>query len=523
MTGLVRTERGESSGRVAAGSVRSVAQAVVVSALLAAPATAQHVHPQAPMDGGKEEVGSQIAGAAMPAHATRAAANIDVGPRGDLDRALRNAVPGDTITLAGDQVGNFRVETPLLLRSSAGRRARLDGNGSGTTLTVTADSVSIVGLLVSGTGRSLEEDDAAIKLVRCEGCRVLDNRIEGALHGIYLLGSSATRISGNDIEGIDALEESRRGNGIHLYDSPRNRLDGNRIRRTRDGIYFSFASGNEVEDNDVAEVRYGLHYMYSDDNRFRGNRFERNAAGAALMFSKRIELRDNFFSNHVGSRAYGILLQTAEDVFADGNRIEGNQVGLFMDNATGGAFLRNAIAGNGVGIDLLSSAEGNRFGENAVVGNRIAVRRDGSGVNEWAVAGRGNYWGEVGLVDLDGDGIGDRPYEVGDPFLTLAAGKPGLALLAGTPAAHALGWAESAFPVFDLPHVDDPRPLLRPPVGVPSATAHQPEPAGGNLPALVLAALLVGLLPTGLGRVARRLATSGRLSAAPRALGGGGS
>ena len=37
----------------------------------------------------------------------------------------------------------------------------------------------------------------------------------------------------------------------------------------------------------------------------------------------------------------------------------------------------------------------------------------------------------------------------------------------GTLAARALAWAEDAFPVFDVPRVEDPRPLVRRPTGAP--------------------------------------------------------
>jgi nitrous oxidase accessory protein len=219
-----------------------------------------------------------------------------------------------------------------------------------------------------------------------------------------------------------------------------------------------------VAGNDVAHVRYGLHYMYSDDNTFERNVFTRNAAGAAIMFSKRITFRENVFAEHVGYRAYGILLQTAEDVLAERNRIEGNLTGLFLDGAVRDTFRNNIIAGNGIGVDLMASAEDNTFTGNVLSENRVAVRKVlGSSENRWAADGRGNYWGDASIFDLDGDGIGDRPYRVGDAFATLAASRPALDLFTGTLAARALAWADEAFPVFDMPRVEDPHPLARRP------------------------------------------------------------
>jgi len=388
-----------------------------------------------------------------------------VGPGGhaSVAAAVASAAAGDTVRVAaGRHHGTLIIDRPLVLLGEPG--AILDGERQGTVLSVRADSVVIEGLTITGSGRSLDRDEAAIKLERCTGCRISGNIITDPLHGIYLLESDGVTISDNTITGAADLAEPVRGNGIHLFNSTGCRIVRNRIRGTRDGIYFSFANHNRVLDNDVAQVRYGLHYMYSDDNVFERNRFQRNAAGAAIMFSKRITFRGNHFTDHVGYRAYGILLQTAEAVIAEGNRIEGNLTGLFLDGVTGGSFRGNVISGNGVGIDLLASAEDNLFSRNAIAHNRIAVRKVlGSGLNAWDDGRAGNYWNDPAVFDLDGDGIGDRPYRVGDAFATLALSRPALEIFSGTLAARALAWAEEAFPVFATPRVVDRRPLVRPP------------------------------------------------------------
>lgn len=387
-------------------------------------------------------------------------------PRPLVER-IAAATAGDTVRVqAGVHRGALVITRRLVLLGDRG--AVVEGAGKGSTITVRADSVELRGLVIRGSGTSLNTDDAVVKLERCIGCRVIDNRIADALHGIYLLESRDVVIAGNDISGSARLVEARRGNGIHLFNSVGNRIERNHVHATRDGMYFSFATHNTVVGNEVERTRYGLHYMYSDDNRFEDNRFTRNAAGAAIMFSKRIIFRENVFSQHVGYRAYGILLQTAQDVTATRNRIEGNLTGLFLDGSIDNTFRANVIAGNGIGIDLLASAERNVFVENGIVDNRTSVRNVlGSGENTWAVEGRGNYWGARGTFDLDGDGIGDRPYEAGDPFASLAGTRPVLELFAGTPAAAALSWAERAFPMFDLPRVVDPSPLVRPPQDAP--------------------------------------------------------
>ena len=375
--------------------------------------------------------------------------------------ALEAARAGDTVRL-GDGVH----AGPLLVRVHrvtilGGVGAVVDGGRRGTTITVAADSVTLEGFTVRHSGRQMDQDDAAVKLARCTGCAVRRLVVREPLHGIYLLESHGIELEANDILGSEDLGESARGNGIHLFNSSGNRLVHNRVRATRDGIYFSFASGNLVVGNEVVGARYGLHYMYSDDNRFEDNTFAENAAGAAVMFSKRIVLRRNLFVRHIGYRAYGLLLQTGEDILAEENRFEANLTALFLDGSLRNTFRANRIEGNGIGIDLLASAEQNTFTENVFRDNRTSVRKVlGSGENAWAEDGRGNDWGDPAVFDLDRDGIGDRPYQAGDPFLTLAAARPALEVYGGTLAARALSWAEEAFPVFGIPRVVDSLPLV---------------------------------------------------------------
>lgn len=388
---------------------------------------------------------------------------LEVGPDhrfATLADAIANAVPGDTIWLApGTHAGGVIVRQARLVVMGP-QSAVVDGAHQGTIITVQADSVTLEGFTVRASGRAMDHDEAAVKLERCFGCVVQGLTVRDPLHGIYLLESHSVTIEANDIEGAAELTESARGNGIHLFNSSGNLLLRNRVRATRDGIYFSFATDNVVADNDVSRARYGLHYMYSDDNRFERNAFTENAAGAAIMFSKRITLRRNTFSRHNGYRAYGLLLQTGESILAEDNRFEGNLTGLFLDGSVQNHFRRNLILGNGIGIDLLASAEHNTFTENVFRHNRTAVRKVlGTGENNWTDKGRGNDWGDPAVFDLDRDGIGDRPYRAGDPFQTLAASRPALEVYSGTLAARALAWAEEAFPVFAVPRVIDSAPI----------------------------------------------------------------
>ncbi|HEX5521145.1 MAG TPA: NosD domain-containing protein, partial [Longimicrobiaceae bacterium] len=181
--------------------------------------------------------------------------------------AIAAAAPHDTVRVAaGIYAGALVLERPVVLVGEPG--AVLGGGGKGTAVTIASDSVVVRGFTIRDSGRSLDHDDAGVKLVRCKaGCRVEENHLVRPLHGIYLLESDGVVLAGNRIDGNAALAENRRGNAIHLFDSQANRIERNVIRDARDGMYFTYSGDNVVIDNDVSRTRYGLHYMYSNDNR----------------------------------------------------------------------------------------------------------------------------------------------------------------------------------------------------------------------------------------------------------------
>jgi nitrous oxidase accessory protein len=473
---------------------------VAAVCLLPGSLAAQEGHAEHPHAAPRSAAAASANASVAAAGAERPSRTLTVGSGPDRDHeslpgALAAAMRGDTIRVAsGVYGGNVLLDRRLTLLGSPG--AVLRGNGTGSVVTMVADSSEIGGFRVERSGRSLNTDDAAITMAGCRACRAVENELPDVLHGVYVMESAHVVVRDNRITGDRSLPEARRGNGIHVYNSRGPRIRGNLISGTRDGIYFSFASGATVAENVVTGARYGLHYMYSDDNRFERNEFRENTAGAALMFSKRIEFSGNSFTRHLGLQAYGLLLQTVEDVRATGNLVAGNRVGLHLDNATRSDFRRNVIAGNGVGVDLRSSAEDNAFTENEIHANRLDVRQGSRGAaNRWSENGRGNFWASHEVFDLDGDGVGDRPYTVGDPFSVLAARRPSLEPFIGTPAARALSWAERSFPVFDIPRAVDPAPLTRSPIQSLGTTGVRPGTAPAGVPRFGLLALAaVGLV-----------------------------
>jgi len=277
----------------------------------------------------------------------------------------------------------------------------------------------------------------------------------------------------------------------------------------RDGIYFSYSDSVVVTDNRVSHVRFGLHYMFSHDNRFERNVFTDNAAGAVIMNSRGVTVADNVFAWNAGSRSYGLVLQTATDPVVTGNLLVGNGIGVFFDNTIGGTFTGNLVAGNWIGLQLFGNSERTRVTGNTLTGNTFDASGGGAdGAYVLCAEGRGNYWGSAAAdgYDLNGDGVLDVPYAAASPLAELARQRAGLRLFLGSPAAHAMEWAERSIPVFDIAGAVDACPLAAPPApemlaSLPVAPAGQLGGRGGQQTAGVV---LVGLGAAALAATRRK-------------------
>ena len=401
-----------------------------------------------------------------------------------LHERLATAAAGSTIVVpAGRYLGPFVIDRPVRLKADGA--AHLIGDRTTHTLAITAPDVMVEGFDISASGLDLSRDQAAVHVTGARAV-VINNHIHDALHGVYVREADAVRIEGNTILGTERvieevdplaaagtpaaselceidLNQNRRGNGIHAWNSTGLLIARNTIRHTRDGIYFSFVDNAQVRENDIAGVRYGLHYMYSDDNQFEGNLFVDNAAGAALMSSKHIVLRRNRFLANQGHRSYGILLQTVDQSTLQANEIVGNTTGVFIESGNGNRLLDNLVARNHIGIHVSDSSDENGFAGNTFLGNLHTVETSGGNrASVWAIDGRGNHWDTAVSIDLDRNGIADVPHRELDLFGRTRRDFPVIGLLAGSPGERLLRFVHARLALPGLPTIADPAPLVRP-------------------------------------------------------------
>lgn len=387
----------------------------------------------------------------------------------DLQERLDAAAPGSTVTVDGGvHHGSIVVEGPLTVLGVHG--PVIDGGGHGSVVTIVGEGVVFRGFTVRNSGRQVTEEAAGIS-VTGNRHRIEDNRIEDVYFGIHVEDGTGHRIVGNDVApGQD--RGARPGHAVSLWHVKDTRVERNRLRDARDGVYLSFVDGVEVVGNEVTGCRYAVHSMYSENAVVRDNHFHHNLLGAALMYSDSLVLTGNRIEDQrLGATPYGVLLKDIEDLHLANNRLVRNRVGIYAEGVaqqpdSEARIEGNWIAGQETGLLLQKNVRVTVVG-NLLVDNLTDVRAKGGELakaNRWSEDGRGNYWSAYRGFDRQGDGIGDLPHRVEGVMEELLKRSPGAQAFLYTPAHLTLQAASRMFPLYrPEPLLVDEAPLLEPP------------------------------------------------------------
>jgi nitrous oxidase accessory protein len=396
-----------------------------------------------------------------------------VDPSDNLQQILDRAEKNSRIELApGRYTGNFRIAKPgIQLVGQKG--VMMDGGGKGDGIRITAADVVVENLTVRNWGDDLTLMNAGIYLE--EGATravVRNNDLAGPSTGIWLERCEEAKVVGNRIEGDTRYRSSDRGNGIHLSIARNTEVRGNTIRNARDGIYILTSDGNLLAENRIENLRYGIHYMYSQNNRIIGNYAKNVRAAYALMQSHSLTVINNVSEE---TEDYGFLINYITRSTIVNNRVyrarqpnlasfkgtEGKAI--FIYNSLYNRFEGNQFEESDIGVHLTAGSEENAFFGNAFVHNTIQVKYVANRKQDWSQDGKGNYWSNYVGWDMDGDGMGDSPFEPNDAVDLLLWKYPQARQLMYSPAVLLMRYVQQQFPVLKPPGVIDSFPLMENP------------------------------------------------------------
>jgi nitrous oxidase accessory protein len=389
--------------------------------------------------------------------AERPGACLPVAPDQPLQPALDRAAPGQVLCLGeGTWVGSLVVPRGVGIWGT--ERSRLKTAGSGTTVLL-QDGASLGGVTVDGSGGRFDVLDAAVKVhgddVRVEGVTILHS-----IFGILVEKAKRVTLRGNRVVGLGGPALGMRGDGIRLWETNDSLVEDNEVQQARDCVVW-YSSRNVLRGNEVRGGRYGVHLMYSHGNRLEKNRFVGNEVGVFAMYSRNLLIEGNQILFSRGAAGIGVGMKESGNVTVRGNLLAYNTQGFFLDNSPlvqgdRNVFEHNVVRLSEVGIGFLSSEHDNLFRRNVLRDNTVQVRVDAGG-DALGVTWEGNAWSDYAGYDLDGDGVGDLPYELKDLSGALTTRHPDLAFLRGTLARALVGVAGEVVPLFA------PKPILRDP------------------------------------------------------------
>ncbi len=396
--------------------------------------------------------------AAIGAAGAATAAEWTVRPGGSIAATLAHAAPGDTIRIErGRYTERLLIDKPITLVGID--RPTISGGLKGDTLRITAEDVTVDGLLVTDSGDSLIDQNAGIYIYPGAHRAVVRNcELSYNLFGLWIEKSNDVRIENNIITGKRDYRSASRGNGIQLYNTQGARILGNRISFVRDAIYVDVSHHAIFRGNKLHHSRYGTHYMNSYYNLWEDNDSWFNRGGLALMEVRHQTVRNN---RAWGNSDHGIMLRTLQDSVVENNVVAGNSRGFFIYDVEYIALRGNLVIDNTVGIHLSAGSFRNEVERNDFISNREQIRYVASRDETWG-AKEGNYWSNYVGWDRNGDGIGDVPYQANDVVDRLSWRHPMMKLLLASPAVQTLRLIGQQFPLLRAPSIVDPHPRMKP-------------------------------------------------------------
>jgi nitrous oxidase accessory protein len=406
---------------------------------------------------------SGMTDASVTVRPARPDACTPVLPGASVQAALDDPATAAVCLAPGEHAGPLRLTRAVTLWGSPGAVIRCATPGA--IVEVLAPGAAVLGMTIDGTGGRFDHLDGAVRLA-ADDTRVEGVAVENAVFGILVERASRVRVIGNRIEGSRDPATGLRGDTIRLWETRDSVIADNTIEGGRDLVVW-YSRGNAIRGNRVRGARYGLHFMYSHDNQVRGNELVGVVVGVFVMYSRGLEIADNLIANAAGAAGMAIGLKDAGNITVTGNRLIHDTLAIYLDSSPMQRgdrveISRNVMRLNDTAVVFHASARDVRIHDNDLADNGTQVRVDGGG-DATAVDWRGNYFDDYTGYDLDGDDVGDVPYELRSLSNQLTASHPGLALFRGTPALALVDAAAHLDPLYDpQPILIDPAPRLAP-------------------------------------------------------------
>ena len=332
-----------------------------------------------------------------------------------LQEAIDSAPHGSIIKLnAGVYKGNITIKKPITIIGNEDGVV-IDGEGSGTVISIKSSYVTLKNLKIIGSGSRHENIDAAITVADAKHCEISNCIIDDCLFGIDMQMVKNSIISNNTITSKD-IDLGLRGDGLRLWYSNDNIIEKNSLIKSRDMVVW-YSHGNEIVENYGEYCRYSLHFMYAGKNLVKNNTYKFNSVGIFFMYSKDTVAIGNNVQSSLGATGMGIGLKDVSNFTIKDNTVIYCAQGIYVDRSpfepdTNNWLIGNRVLYNSEAIHFHSLSENNIIKDNVIMGNIEDVVNDSRGSKTYENKISGNFWDNYVGFDRDGNNIGDTPHKV---------------------------------------------------------------------------------------------------------------
>jgi parallel beta-helix repeat protein len=383
-----------------------------------------------------------------------------------IQEAVDTAAPGDTIFVYSGKYNENVVIDKSITVDGEYNKPIIDGGGSGNTVTVLADNVTIKGCEITNSSGSYP--DSGIFLDNVRNAVIDSNTIRDNLgRGIFVMWGSNNTITANEIfsnekaglriDGTDAnatvtwnyLHDNGE-DGVFLYyarnvlidnnevdsnllsgitpqgDSRNITITNNYLWLNHQNAIFTYASSNmTIENNNFnSNGQFGICLWASNNNRIISNEMTNDSLYVAESYGNTVE--DNTVNakplvylenatNRIVNDAGQVVLVNCTKITVKGLNLSNTDIGLELWQTSDSLIVDNLFQNNIWSIAAANSS-GNTFYHNQFLGNsteQVHIPSNAANTsNIWdnGYPSGGNYWSDYNGTDANHDGIGDTPY-----------------------------------------------------------------------------------------------------------------
>jgi parallel beta-helix repeat protein len=249
---------------------------------------------------------------------------IGPGNYSTIQEGVTAAKNGDTVYVySGMYSENVIINKRITLLGENANTTIIDGGGTGDTVSVTNNDVTITHFTIRNSGSALF--DAGVGFDFVSNCNLISNIISlNNYAGVHIFNSDNIKVGGNVLLGNGPL-------GVYVEESSFNTIwNNNASNNAMTGINLFYSHNNHVYNNDMYDNLYGIYLSYSGNNTIENN------TGSNFYYNIRLyESNFNLVLNNVvsGSDVFGMFMGHSFQNTLSGNsmsqcglQIEGDQL-----------------------------------------------------------------------------------------------------------------------------------------------------------------------------------------------------